>query len=180
MARRGDIMSRCSQWALRQWELPGHGNEQDLIPVSPHSPGLPWATLHPSLPRSSKWDPRESLPGRWVQPCPLSRSLFPWDRAPNPLHPSGAVVLRHCPQQVPDQALATGPHSTRSVWGGDGLQPPGGADTPLTDPPWIFQAGGRRLQSPGRRDPWRASRSHLPAASAPTTTPPGCGASMTP
>lgn len=138
--------SQCSQWALRQWELPGHGNEQDLIPVSPCSPGLPWATLHPSPPRNSKWDPRESLPGRWVQPCPLSQSLFPWDRAPNPLHPSGAVVLRHCPQQVPDQALATGPHSTRSVWGGGGGiaaprrsgHPP--HRSPLDFPGWWAQA----------------------------------------
>lgn len=63
-----------------------------------------------------------------------------------------------------------------------GLQPPnpGGVDTPLTNPSWIFQAGGHRLHSPGHRAPWRASRPHLPVASAPTTTPPACGASMTP
>lgn len=147
MARRGDILSQCSQWALRQWELPGHGNEQDLIPVSPRSPSLPWATLHLSPPRSSKWDPRESLPGRWVQPCPLSRSLFPWDRASNPLHPSGAVVLRHCAQQVPDHALATGPHSTRSVWGG-GCSPQEEQTPPSPIPPGFSRlvgAGSNRL-----------------------------------
>ncbi|XP_041326346.1 uncharacterized protein LOC121355184 isoform X3 [Pyrgilauda ruficollis] len=61
-----------------------------------------------------------------------------------------------------------------------GLQPPGGVDTPLTNPSWIFQAGGHSLQSPGPRDLWRASRSRVPVASAPTTAPPSCGASMTP
>nr|XP_031360968.1 uncharacterized protein LOC116183767 isoform X3 [Lonchura striata domestica] len=59
-------------------------------------------------------------------------------------------------------------------------QPPGGVDTPFTNPSWIFQAGGHSLQSPGPRDPWRASRSQVPVASAPTTSPPTCGASMTP
>lgn len=67
------------------------GMNKVLIPVSPRSPSLPWATPPPSRPQSSKWDPRELLRRRWVQPCPLSPSLFPRNHAPNPLHSSGAL-----------------------------------------------------------------------------------------
>lgn len=145
----------------------------------PHSPSLPWAIPPPLRPRSSKWDPRESLLRRWVQPCPLSPSLFPREKLPTHSIPQEPLTYGTIQNQYLTELSPMAPTAPGEL---GGLQPPnpGGVDTPLTNPSWIFQAGGHRLHSPGHRAPWRASRPHLPVASAPTTTPPACGASMTP
>lgn len=77
VARAGDILSwcsQCSQWALRQWELPGNGNEQDSYPCVLTQPqpamGYPAPFAPPELQVAPKGVTTEKVVTCSHVPCP--------------------------------------------------------------------------------------------------------------
>ncbi|XP_041268203.1 uncharacterized protein LOC121339955 isoform X5 [Onychostruthus taczanowskii] len=102
-----------SDLTLPEQPLGVGGGRMDSFPGSTPAMGQPAPFAPPEL----RVGPRGVIAVKVgaAQPCPLCPSLFPRKHVPDPLHPTEATGIQHCPQQVPEQALAAGPRSTRLV-----------------------------------------------------------------